>query len=884
MNYWIIIFFSMAVISRFLFHLPSPVWRVLIILPYIGAFFESIKPFTNQILLTSLAPRDGLTDFFASLVTFIGVWVCIYASDYFKHDERKRFFPLMYAFSGCMLGVLWTDNIFVFYAFWEATALCSFLLIGFRFYDLESGKGAKQAFIVNMAGGLCLLLALIILNQNTGSTSLSVILRSKDRITENVPLLMSMIILAAMIKSAQFPFHFWLPKAMTAPTPVSCYLHSATMVKLGLFLLTRMSPLFFDSIPWILILNLFGTVTLIWGIVVSLTKSDLKQLFAWTTVSSLGGMCILVGLHVPYSWRAFVSYVLAHSLFKSSLFLCVGNIDKQLGGRSVDHITGLLHRMPLTSLAMLMGLGSMMGLPLSLGFLGKEYLFKSALQLRGPGSFLIVAVLGASILSFVVAYRLILLIFKKRSDVQELKEVGISMWLPPLLLASAGWMIGFFLDGMNKYLLSPVVSSIVQEPVEQSLEMWSGLSVTLLLSTVTFAVGLYLTLKHQHLLMHFALWMNRKIKTSHRIGLLGSFFKKVIDRLQDGRLSHYLSWGLGTSFIFVTLVIYSYSMEDFSKTVYGETVKVFQKSNELQLVSFLLLVLGLLILVKKIPSLMSVIGLGVVGFGVSLMYLSFGATDLAMTQMAVEAISILILTLSMVFLRSNPGGFSTAFTFLRALVTGAVFVGSIVLCVILDDVKQPSLLNDFLKSQAFPLGKGHNIVNVILVDFRALDTFGEITVLGIVSLGIHSLFFGKKKLHLTLQKSPLLDTSVKVFIPVFNIISFLLLVRGHNAPGGGFAAGLLLAISHSFYSLIHGERWARTRLYLEPESWVVTGLFVSFFAGLLGYFRGGSFLTPHWLPPPLDWLGTPHLFDLGVYLLVLGMGTSLYFSFLRKAI
>lgn len=876
----------MALISRFLFYLPSPIWRVLTILPYLGSFIESSKQFSNQIQLTaSLPQRDGLTDFFASLVTFIGIWVCIYAGEYFKQDERKRFFPLLYAFSGCMLGVLWSDNIFVFYSFWEATALCSFLLIGFRYHDLEAGKGAKQAFIVNIAGGLCLLLALLILNQNTGSTSLSEILKSKDQLTENVPILMSMIILAAMIKSAQFPFHFWLPKAMTAPTPVSCYLHSATMVKLGLFLLTRMSPLFSDSVPWILILVLFGTVTLIWGIVVSLTKSDLKQLFAWTTVSSLGGMCILVGLHVPYSWRAFVSYVLAHSLFKSSLFLCVGNIDKQLGGRSVDHIRGLLHRMPLTSLAMLMGLGSMMGLPLSLGFLGKEYLFKSALQLRGPGSFLIVALLGASILSFVVAYRLILLIFKKRSDIQDLREVGFSMWLPPLLLASAGWMVGFFLNGMNKYLISPIVTSIVGQPVEeQSLEMWSGLSVPLLFSTITFVVGLYLTLKHQHLLMHFSLWMNRKIKTSQRIGLLGSFFKKVIDKLQDGRLSHYISWGFGTSTIFVTLVISTYSMEDISKTVYAETVKIFQKLNELQLVSFLLLFSGLLILVRKVPSLMSIIGLGVVGFGVSLMFLSFGATDLAMTQMAVEVLSILILSLSMVFLRSNPGGFSTPFSILRCLVTGAVFVGSIFLCLILDDVRQPSLLSDFFKNQAFPLGKGSNVVNVILVDFRALDTFGEITVLGIVSLGIHSLFFGKKRLHLTLQKSPLLDTSVKVFIPTFNIISLLLLIRGHNAPGGGFAAGLLLAISHSFYSLVHGETWARTRLYLKPESWIVTGLFVSFFAGSVGFLTGKSFLTPYWLPSPLDWLGTPQLFDLGVYLLVLGMGNSLFYSFFRRAI
>lgn len=868
---WVLIFFVLALISRFLLKLPPPVWRILFPLPYLGTLNESLRPFLTQ---SWPFPRDGLTDFFALIVSLIGVCVCVYSGTYFKSYDRRRFYPLLFAFSGSMLGVLWADNIFVFYGFWEATALCSFLLVGFKFSDPEVRKGAKQALLVNMAGGLCLLLALLLLQQQTGSSSLTVILHESDKLTEHRDVLLLMILLASMIKSAQFPFHFWLPGAMVAPTPASCYLHSATMVKLGVFLLARMSPFFDQSLDWVVSLSLVGAVTLIWGMVVSLTKTDLKQLFAWTTVSSLGGMCILVGLHVPYSWRAFFSYVLAHSLYKASLFLCVGNIDKQMGGRSMDHIAGLYRRMPVTSLAMLMALGSMVGLPFSMGFLGKEYLYKSALQVGPTGGFLVLALLGASVLSIVVAYRLIHLIFKKQSDRQELEEVGPTLWGPPLLLASVGWLVGFFLEEMNRYFLSPVVSSIMREQVEISLEMWGGINLPLVLSALSLSLGIFLALHHADLLTRAALWFRGRVKPSPRIGLIGALAKKVMDRLQNGRLSNYVLWGLG-ALVFMLAVVVPVNFLSLEHRFLTEGPW------EFHLLAVLVLLAGSGGLLVARRALVQVVALGIVGFGVSLFYVSFGATDLAMTQMAAETASVLMLTLGMIFLRSNPGGFSELYQIVRGVLTGIIFLGTLILCQLLDKNKIPSRVSEYFLDQAEPLGRGRNVVNVILVDFRALDTLGEIIVLAMTALGIHLLFLRKQRLNLLFSPSPLLRTSVKIFLPIFVVVSLVLLFRGHNAPGGGFVGGLLLAVSVSFISLVHGVVPVQKWMSLRPLQWISLGLGTSFAAGAVALLEQKNFLTARWLEGPLSWVGTPLVFDVGVYLLVFGMGTSIFFSFFR---
>lgn len=866
--YWVILFYLLAVTAPLWLRLPPVVWRVIFLFPYLGALRESLSPFISQ---SWSYPRDGLSEFFACIVSAIGACVCVYAGTYFKTVEKRRFFPPFFAFTGSMLGVLWADNIFAFYGFWEATGICSFLLIGFKFTDPEVRRGAMQALILNIAGGLCLLLAFLMLAQASGSNSLLEILAVREDF-EHSHVAMFLIMIAAMIKSAQFPFHFWLPGAMVAPTPASCYLHSATMVKLGVFLLARFSPLFDQNLDWLMTLGLVGAATLIWGMIVSLTKTDLKQLFAWTTVSSLGGMCMLVGLHEAYSWKAFFSYILAHSLYKASLFMCVGNIDKQMGGRSLDHVSGLYRRMPLTSLALLMALGSMMGLPFSMGFLSKEYLFKSALALEFPGSFLVLALLGASILSIVVGYRLIVVIFARQEDRQILREVKFTMWGPPLLLASAGWTAGFLLADINKYFLNPVVSSIVLRDVELNLEMWTGMNLALALSLISFGLGTFLAARYAGIVTRAAVWVKGLYKPSPRVGYLGTLAKKIMDRLQSGRLSFYILWMLVPCLILPWLLPW----HEYVPSLRTDEVVL------IQLIPFAMVVLGLVPMLLGTLPLLRIVGLGVVGFGISIFYLSVGATDLAMTQVAVETLSLVVLTLSLVFLRPNPSGFSLFYRAARIVATVGAFVGSLLLCGVMSDGKLSSRVADFYRDNALSLGKGANVVNVILVDFRAMDTFGEITVLGIVAIGVHFMLLRKRRLNLTLRPSPILHHSVRVMAPIFTLISILLLVRGHNAPGGGFIAGLVLAISFTFYGLVFGEEWARRVLLMKPLSWVCLGLSLALLAGVLPLFMEKPFMTALWLPGVMASVGTPLLFDLGVYLLVLGMGTGLFFALLRR--
>ncbi|MNJ94851.1 Na(+)/H(+) antiporter subunit A [compost metagenome] len=874
MMYWVGLFFLLAFLARGILRLPSLWWRALFVLPYLGALVEALRPFLLQ---EWPFPRDGLSDFFACLVTGIGACVSLYAGSYFNREDRKRFFPLLFAFTGSMLGVLWVDNIFFFYGFWEATSLCSFLLIGYKYSEESVRKGAKQALIVNTAGGLCLLFAILILVQVTGSTSLMEILHSKESLYRENGLLTSLILLAAMTKSAQFPLHFWLPNAMVAPTPASCYLHSATMVKMGVFLLARFSPLFETNVEWAVVLCVVGAITLVWGLVVSLIKTDLKQLFAWTTVSSLGGMCILVGLHVGYSWKAFFSYVLAHSCYKASLFLCVGNIDKKMGTRNVYHMTDLIRRMPMTSVALLMALGSMIGLPFSLGFLGKEYLLKSALQLRGPGSLLVIVLVCSSALSFVVAYRVLDVIFKKDQGPKRiLKEAVPTMWLPPLILALLGWVTGLFLEKINTYFLKPVVSAITLEgvPQDSSLEMFTGLNIALGLSVISLGLGVLLSFGLLRHIMRVEMWMRYDRIKAVKEDFVMEISSKVTAFFQNGRLSGYLYW------LVIPLLVLAGVYFDWPglwSRFALEPVTAFQ------VVPLMMVLGGLFAVLDRERPLFQIMGVGIVGYGISLIYLALEATDLAMTQVAVETLSVLIFVCCLRWLKPNLLDFKRPYQWARGLCTGLTFLFTFFLCQILLEGKNSSPTAAYFAESAAPLGRGLNVVNVILVDFRALDTFGEVSALAIVALGASFALWRRRRFKALLQSSAILKTAISYFAPIFMLISFYILMRGHNSPGGGFVGGLILALAVSFYALTFGESPAQRLLWLTPRFWIAAGLMTCLIAGVLApLLQRGPPFTALWLPGFWSWMGTPLLFDVGVYWLVLGMGTSLSFALLRR--
>lgn len=870
MMYWVIFFFIFAALSRFLFKLPPILWKILFVIPYFGILGESLKPFVEQ---SWPFPRDGLSDFFACLISGVGACVTLYASAYFDLKDAKKFFPLLFAFTGSMLGVVWADNVFLFYMFWEATGICSFLLVGFNYKDPEARQGAKQALMVTMAGGLLLLAALLILVHETGSHSLLDILYGKSSNREYNGILFFALAIAALTKSAQFPFHFWLPGAMAAPVPASAYLHSATMVKLGVFLLARFSPLFEGHMEWTMTLCVFGGITLLWGLVVSLTKSDVKELLAWTTVSSLGGMFILIGLNMSYSWKAFFSYVFAHSCYKACLFLCAGNIQKQMGTRDLNVLSGLFKQMPMTSISILLAVGSMIGFPFSIGFLAKEYLLKSALAQGGNATLLVAVLMCSSALNIVIAYRLILTMFNHKREDLARNEARISMWLPCLALASVGWWSSLFLDPINTYFLSPVVSSIVLQKVDVTLEMWTGMNLTVMLSIFSIALGVcfsVLAFRHLHKLNLRQQW--EKIYPAH-LNMFMRFSAWITSIFQSGRLSFYVMWTLSPLLLMV-LYFFDPEMSHFSF--------VQDQSYLFQMIPALLIFFGVLALIFSHYALNQVMGLGVVGFGVSLLYLHYGANDVSMTQVAVESLSIFIFVFCLRFLKTNSRSLSTSYQVARFFVSALSFLAVVVVCNTLSSGKVPSRIAPYFIENAQPLARGMNIVNVILVDFRALDTMGEITVLGILAIGVHFALVRRRRIELVLKDSSLLSVATRYHVPILALFSLYILMRGHNAPGGGFIAGLILAISVGFYCITFGEKAANKILLIPPQMWVVMGLGTALVSGLLPMLKAENPFVALWFEGRLSWLGSPLLFDVGVYLLVLGMGTALIFSLRRR--
>lgn len=843
--------------------------RFLFVVPYLLLFFEGLRPFVEK---SFNFPRDGLSDFFLILVAGIGACITMYAGSYFKPSDAKKFFSLLFLFTASMIGVLWSDDIFVFFTFWEATSFCSFLLIAFHYADPEVRKKARQALLVNMAGGLSLLTALLLLSQNAQSYSLTDIFTNKESVQSYKTLIILLIAFAAITKSAQFPFHFWLPNAMKAPTPASAYLHSATMVKLGVFLLARFSPLFEGNTLWISLLTIIGSITLILGLLISLVKTDLKQLFAWTTVSSLGAMFILVGLPYFYSWKAFFSYVFAHACYKASLFLCVGNIDKQIGTRNIYSIASLIRRMPMTSLAMILSLGSMIGLPFNLGFLGKEYLLKSALLLKGPLSLLIIVLVCSSALSFVVAYRVLKLVLKREHrPTQILREAPVSMWLPALLLSVVGWVLSLFLSEVNEYFLNPVVSSIILRDVDTTLEMWTGFNMGIFLSLVSLVLGILLSFGVVRYLSRLEIWLRFDRIFKEKIDFSVALSKNITAFFQNGKLSWYLMLSLiGVGFFFFWIFGLKFPQ---NLTV----AEAFQN-----LPAWIFILMGILFVVLAKSDFTKILSLGIVGYGVALVFLAYGATDLAITQVAVETLGVLVFLLFSAVLKTNGIILPRPYQVVRFLISAASFLIILSLLLNMEAAKVPSAASEYFSGHAQSLGRGLNAVNVILVDFRALDTMIEICVLGLIGLGATKIFMKVKREEQRWSFSPLIGFAVPILVTILTISALYILWRGHNSPGGGFTAGVIYAIAVVIYSLVYGQKKAFHWMRAATTTWIGLGLTLALTSGFISWLiERRSPFTTFWidsLPPTSSVL----LFDIGVFFVVVGMGTSVIFSLIGR--
>lgn len=686
---------------------------------------------------------DGLSLTFTLLISGIGTLIVLYSGGYLKGDPRLgRFLSYILLFMGAMLGLVLSDSFLMLFVFWELTAITSFLLIGFDHGRAAARRSALQALVITGGGGLALLAGLLILWNVTGITQFSLLPSFGAEVRES-PFYLAMLLLlcgGAFTKSAQFPFHAWLPNAMEAPTPVSAFLHSATMVKAGVYLLMRLNPAFGGTMEWQILLPLFGGATLVIGALLAVAETDLKRMLAYTTLSSLGLMVMMTGLGTPYAIEAAVLYLVAHALFKGALFMVAGIIDHETGTRDARRLSGLGRAMPLTfAIAVLAGL-SMAGLPPFTGFLGKEEIY-AALSGDDRRSlvFAVLAIVGNALMASVaLSVALAPFIGKAVATPKPAHEAPLLLWLGPSVLAIAGLLAGLFSQTLHQFVSTPMASAIAGEPRPVTLSIVPHLSVPLALSVLTIALAVVAFLLRERIRSGIAAiladigWGPDRGFDQMISGLLSLSFG-LTRRLQSGRLDIYMR----ITFIAVAVTIL------WSLLAAGEMPPWPAAMGPIplhELAILLIAVIGLWAVLRAPDRLTAIVALGIQGFAVALLFLLYGAPDLAFTQFMIETLSVVVLALVMTRLSL------TAFVprprrgvLLDSLV--ALACGIALFLVLLSATSAPfdPVMSDFFNRYALPIAHGANVVNVIIVDFRGTDTLGEIAVVLVAALAILSL-------------------------------------------------------------------------------------------------------------------------------------------------
>ncbi|MGV1955330.1 putative monovalent cation/H+ antiporter subunit A [Agrobacterium sp. 22-214-1] len=686
---------------------------------------------------------DGLSLTFALLITGIGLLIVLYAGGYMKgHPQQGRFLSFLLLFMGAMLGVVVSDSLLMLFVFWELTSITSFLLIGFDHERAASRRAALQALVVTGGGGLLLLAGLIFIWDISGVTQLSMLVRGGDVLRDSPFYLAALLLVlgGAFTKSAQFPFHFWLPNAMEAPTPVSAYLHSATMVKAGVYLLMRLNPVLGDTAAWQILLPFFGGLTMLTGALLALRQTDLKLMLAYTTVSSLGLLVMLTGFGSDHAIEAAVLYLVAHSLFKGALFMVAGNIDHETGTRDVTKLGGLRKAMPITFAAALAAAISMAGLPPFFGFLAKEEIYY-ALAHGNPRAVLFtgIAILGNGLM-FAVAFAVALKPFlgKPVKTPKHAHEGPLLLWLGPALLALKGLTIALFSGIAHFYISTPMASAIAGEarPVEISLIPHIGVPLGLSLLTIALGIVLYTQLSAVRGLIDrtfkalgagpdrgFDVFIEMLVKVSFHITRL----------IQPGRLEFYVT----ATFAVIAAVLLV------PLFLYGELPSMPSWPRDMpvhELTFIAIAVAGLIAVLTASSRLTAIIALGIQGFAVAVIFLLFGAPDLSFTQFMVETLSVVILTLVMTRLRLSPSDHrGLGQKLLDSTIAIACGTGFALFLMRATEASFDNRLTDFYNTYSKVIAHGANVVNVIIVDFRGTDTLGEIAVVMITGLAILAL-------------------------------------------------------------------------------------------------------------------------------------------------
>lgn len=858
---------------------------------------------------------DGLALMFALLISGIGVLIVLYAAFYLHHDDPAgKFFSQLMLFMAAMLGIALSDNLLLLVVFWELTSISSFLLVGYWGSNPKKGAdaraGARMALAVTGGGGLVMLAGVVLLGQIAGTYDLSQMLTMGAQIQADprYPLALGLILVGCFTKSAQLPFHFWLPEAMAAPTPVSAYLHSATMVKAGLFMMMRLYPVLGGSALFETVVASVGLLTMVFAATVAIFKHDLKALLAYSTVSHLGLITFLIGLASPLSAVVAVFHILNHAAFKAALFMSAGIVDHETGTRDMRRLGGLMAMLPIVGTLALIAAAAMAGIPPFNGFISKEMMLDEALRAgeRMWGSFgwavPVLATLGG-LASMAYSLRLVHDVFfngpPKDLPVAHPHEPPLGMKLPVMLLVGVCIAVGLLPMTLAGPMVNVAASAMLGTPApEFSLALWHGLNLPLAMSAVAVGGGaaLYFGLArggrlHRYLPGAFS---GKAVFTGLVDGLFASAGRFTV-RLENGSLQRYAGWMVAAAIAGVAWPLATGpALAAGSRALLPGT----------PLAVVLWLVLGLVcaaLVLGHHQRFRAVVLVGVAGLVTALTFLGFSAPDLALTQLSVEIVSTVLLLMGLALLPQTTPGESGAARKTRdaalALAGGAgiAWLAWVVM------TRDHDAISWYFLAQAIPQGGGSNAVNVILVDFRGYDTFGEITVLGIAGLGVLVLL-DRFRVRKPVQDGQgrgwsfpvvplMLRQAAKLVLPLALVVSVYIFWRGHNLPGGGFIAGLVTAVALVLQYMALGQGQADALLHAAGgrrfTRWIAIGLGIALLTGLGSFALGYPFLTSAFGHPVVAVLGelplaTAALFDLGVYITVVG-ATLLMLSVLGAA-
>ena len=835
---------------------------------------------------------DGLGLLFAGLILGIGVLITIYARFYLaKEDPMGTFYSYLLLFQGAMVGIVLSDNILLLLIFWELTSLSSFLLIGYWRHLPEGRQGARMALVVTGGGGLALIAGMLLLGQAAGSYELQQILQQADAIQASplyLPALV-LILVGCFTKSAQFPFHFWLPHAMAAPTPVSAYLHSATMVKAGVFLMARLWPALSGTEAWFYLLVTTGLTTMVIGAFIALFKDDLKGLLAFSTVSHLGLMTLLLGLSTPMAAVAAVFHILNHATFKASLFMNAGIIDHETGTRDIKRLGGLLMLMPVTATLAMIAAASMAGIAPFNGFLSKELMLEATLNAEWAGNPWLVAAIATIAALFSVAYSfryIVHLFFGQRRPLERHPhDPPAGMWLPPALLALLVVLIGLFPETLAGQLVRVAAGAVTggQLP-EFHLALWHGLTPALGLSLLATVAGLLLLANYSRVRRWWQAGPHPEAKVMFDTGqqLLIAACQRLVTGIHNGSLQRYIAALLAAALVLGVTAFFTSS--------YSSGQRPLLPAGPAMVVPWLLLIgctLAAVILHRQ--RFVSLMIIGVNGLIVSLGFVYLSAPDLALTQISVEVVTVILMLLALYFLPKQTARAASLLPRLRGVVLalgGGIGVGALSWAVMTRDF---STLSGYYLEQAKPGGGGNNVVNVILVDFRGFDTFGEIIVLGIAALAIVALLDGalRGRIHKSLEnwqpdeptsadRHPLIMViATRLMLPMALMVGAYIFLRGHNMPGGGFIAGLVVSIALIMQYMASGFGWAARQVKIDYHAMIGIGVLIAAATGIASMVLDHPFLTSKTEYVALPLIGKVGLasamaFDTGVFLTVVG--------------